>query len=156
MRLFIISSFILFFSSISAQENKIDYISFKYDISNIVFSDVEIFIVKSFQQSNYYDVTVKYYKFKDQVEKKLKLSPDEFNKILVQFKNIKNDDLFESFESGLDGATTSIEVGTLFYNSINYSIWGLHKEQTNKGSKEFLKTIQMILKIADIKISDFN
>ncbi|WMW77125.1 hypothetical protein RF683_06405 [Flavobacterium sp. 20NA77.7] len=151
MRL-LISFFILFFSSISAQENKINYIHFKYDISNVLFSDVEIFIGESNQQKNYYNVIVKHYKFTNQVEEKLTINSDEFNKILTQFKKIKNDDLINTFESGLDGAETSIEVGTLLYNSIKYKVWGLNK----KGSKEFIKTVQMLLKIANIKIEALN
>lgn len=157
MRLLLIFIITLFFSSLKAQENKIDYINFEYYHSIIVGSRVEIKIGESFEQKNTYEVNVKYHEFRNQVEKTFKITSGEFSRIINQFKKIKNEDLIESFESGLDGGETSIEIGQYFStNTIKYSIWGLHKSQSNTKFKELLKTVQMILKVAEIKIKDFN
>lgn len=157
MRLLKFLIFIFFLSYVNAQEREeIDIIKFEYFTPHISFSEVEIFIFNSSpNQNDFYDVNVKYYKFTTQTEKHLKIPTEEFNKIVNQFQKINSVEFMKSFETGLDGSNTSIEVGSLF-NSVKYKVWGLTKGQTNVGHKELLLTAQMILKAADIKINELN
>ena len=141
--------------SVNAQNDKIDFIEFEYSCPHIVFSGVEISIYQTLNIDEY-EIKAKYYNRTKQVEKQLYIKSAEFNKLIKQFRKIKNVDIINSYESGLDGATTSVKVSSSFNNSIEYSIWGLHKSQTKSKSKELLKMIQLILNISNVKIDDFN
>lgn len=151
---------ILCFTSIKAQESNAEYIKFEYSVSHIVCKNVEIIIRKSYTEKNCYEVNVKYCKnMNDDLEKQLKIDAKQFNKILNQFTKIKSIDLINNYLTLLDTSTISIEAGLNpwdnYYSAlIKYDISTIYKGQPN--SKACIKTIQMILKVAEVKIKDYN
>ena len=74
--------------------------------------------------------------------------------------NINNSEIIQNFGSGLDGSTTTIEIGNgdsvLSDNYIKYKIWGLYKNDSKTPFKTFLEAVKLILKESNVKIDDFN
>jgi len=157
MKLKLILLFSILSTVLTAQNKKnVDYISLKYSISSVVFQDAEIIVSSPNYNSKTYTINVKYYEYTKEKTKIITISEEEFNSIVDHFYNIKSSDLIDSFEIGLDGAITELEIGNFLSNSINYTLWGLHKKDSNTKLKDTIETIQLILKLSEIKINDFN
>ena len=149
--------FLISFNAFSQENSKIDFISFKYSIASVAFSEVEISIIenRTFGKKTF-NLEAKYYENIKQMKKKTIISEEGFNKIIDAIYKINNSDLIENFSSGLDGSTTKLEFGKIFYNSITFKLWSVHKNQTNTSLKSFIEAIQLILKISEINIEDYN
>ena len=149
--------FLISFNAFSQENSKIDFISFKYSNTSVAFSEVEISIIENqnFGKKTF-NLEAKYYEYNKQKKKKTIISEQDFNKIIDAVYKINNSDLIENFSSGLDGSTTKLEFGKIFYNSIIFKLWSVHKNQTNTNIKSFIEAIQLILKISEINIEDYN
>jgi hypothetical protein len=149
--------FLITFNSFAQKNNNIDYITFKYNISIVSFSQVEISI---FENQTYgkktYDLEASYYEKIKKKNKKIKINEEDFNKIIEALCKINSSDLVENFSSGCDGTSTELEFGNYFFNSIKFELWSVHKGQINTKLKNFIEAIQQILKVAEIKIEDYN
>ena len=149
--------FCLSFTMSNSQENKLDFVSLKYHASPLLYGDVDIIIdIIRLEKKVVYNLNVDYYEQKIKVSKKIKLNDKEFNNLLFHLTNISSIDLIDKFSVGLDGPTTTIEMGSYFSNSIKYELWGVHKSQINTSLKDFILAVQKILQLADIRINDYN
>jgi hypothetical protein len=153
----IILFFLISFNIFAQKNSKIDYISFKYNISNVVFSDVEISIIENGPIDNKtFNLEAKYYEGMKKRKKKTTISEEDFNRIIEAVCKINNSDLIENFSNGFDGSTTELEFGTVFFNFINFKLWSVRKSQNNTNLKDFIEAVQLILKVTEIKIEDYN
>lgn len=135
-----------------SQKNKtIDYIQFTYNSSVVLYDEVNITITPYLNDDKAYLITVETY----DKTKKINISEKKFKEIFDKILRIDNNELIKSFSVGLDGATTTLEIGSLLFNSIKYHVWGIHKKDSNRP-KKFLKAVQTILKTAEVKIDDLN
>ena len=145
------------FSSIAQKSRNIDFVNFKYNVSIVAFSEVEISIYENrTYNKTTYELEAKYFEHTKKKKKKIEISEEDFNKIIQSICKINNSDLVENFVSGLDGSTSELEFGTFFFNSIKFELWSVHKNQINSNLKNFIETIQLILEVAEIKIEDYN
>ena len=149
----IIFIFILFFNlnGFSQKNETIDYIKFTYNSSVVLYDEVNITITPHLKGNEAYSITVETY----DKTKKINISEKKFKEIFDKILKIDNSELIKSFSVGLDGATTTLEIGGLLFNSIKYHVWGIYKKDPNRP-KKFLKAIQIILKTAEVKIDDLN
>ena len=154
---FLIILFLISFSTFSQEDSKIDFISFKYNISSVVFSEVKISIIenRTFGKKTF-NLEAEYYENTKKNKKKTTISEKDFNNIINAVYKINNSDLIEKFSSGLDGSTTELELGTIFYNSITFKLWSVHKSKANTSLKSFIEAVQLILEVSEIKIEDYN
>ncbi|MFC4740212.1 hypothetical protein ACFO3U_09435 [Flavobacterium ponti] len=153
----IILFFLISFNIFAQKESKIDYISFKYNISNVLFSEVEVSIIENGSLGNKtFNLEAKYYEGIKKRKKKKTISKEDFNSIIEAVCKINNSDLIENFSNGFDGSTTELEFGTVFYNSINFKLWSVSKRQNNTKLKDFIEAVQLILKVTEIEIEDYN
>lgn len=153
----IIFLFLISLSSFSQTNSKIDYISFKYNISNVAFSNIEIFIIENGTIDNkVFNLEAKYYEGMKKRKKKTTISEEDFNNIIEAVCTINNSDLIENFSNGFDGSKSELKFGTVFYNSINFKLWSVNKNQINTNLRDFIKAIQLILKVSEIKIEEYN
>ena len=149
--------FLITFNSFAQKERKIDYIILKYNISNVVFSEVEVSIIENGAIGNKtFNLEAKYYEGMKKRKKKTTISEADFNSIIEAVCKVNNSDLIENFSTGFDGSTTELEFGTVFYNSINFKLWSVRKSQSNTKFKDFIEAVQLILKVTEIKIEDYN
>lgn len=144
--------------STTAQKTRdIDFVNFNYNVSSIALSGVEISIYKNKANKKViYKLEAKYYEGFKKKNKKIDISEEDFDKIIEAIVKINTSDLVENFASGLDGSITELEFGTIFFNSIKFELWGVHKTQINTNLKSFIETIQLVLKVAEINIEDYN
>ncbi|MCZ8091402.1 hypothetical protein [Flavobacterium sp.] len=149
----IIFTLILFFNlnGFSQKNETIDYIKFNYNSSVVLQDDVNITIMPYLKGNEAYSITVEMH---DKI-KKINISEKKFKEIFDKILKIDNSELIKSFRVGLDGATTTLEIGGLLFNSIKYHVWGIYKKDSSRP-KKFLKAVQIILKTADVKIDDLN
>jgi hypothetical protein len=149
--LLILNNFICF-----SQENKIDYIKFNYNSSVVLYSEVNIAIYPNYEKDSTYTIKVETYK----MTKEINISDEKFKEILNVILNINNREIIQNFGTGLDGSTTTIEIGNggpfLSDNYIKYEIWALYKTDSKTPFKTFLEAVKLILKESHIKIDDFN
>lgn len=132
LKLLIIFSLISF-NSIAQKNRNIDFVTFKYSISIVAFSEVEISIFenqtfekKTFEKKTF-ELEAKYYENRKKKEKRINIREEDFNKIIETICKINNSDLVENFSAGTDGSSTELEFGNFFFNSIKYQLWNIHK-----------------------------
>lgn len=156
LKLLIIFSLISF-NSIAQKNRNIDFVTFKYSISIVAFSEVEISIFENqtFEKKTF-ELEAKYYENRKKKEKRINIREEDFNKIIETICKINNSDLVENFSAGTDGSSTELEFGNFFFNSIKYQLWNIHKSQNNTNLKNFIEAVQLILKLTEIKIEDYN
>lgn len=134
----------------------IDYISFKYNCSSVVFTDVEISIFNSNRKNKPIEVKVKYYDSTIEKTKRLRINQEEFYKIKNQFYKINNFQLLEEIPITMDACSVELKIGNFLSHNIAYKLEGLSTSLFNTNLKDLIITIQMILKVALIKIDGFN
>ena len=148
MKLKILLFFFFMSLAVNAQFDKIEIINFKYSLN---INTVKISIYPSFSNRN--DMILKS-QVNDAV-KEIQISKEDLKQLQEALININVKDLCSNFEKGLDGATTKISFGN-FWNEITYSVWGLSKYDSKTPFKDFLIATELILKLANIKISELN
>ena len=142
--------FFLFFVSLNAssQVDKIQKIIFEYRLN---LKSIKISIYPSFSNRN--GMILKS-QIKDSI-KEIQISKEDFKQIQDAVINIDVKDLYGNFKMGLDGSTTKILFGDR-WNEVSYSVWGLNKSDEKTPFKDFLHVTELILKLANIKISELN
>jgi hypothetical protein len=156
-KLFLLLFCFITYVSKAQGKSEIDFMNFKYHASTEAFSSVEISIIKNLNwKGTTFELEANYYESLKKKKKKIKISEEEFNSIVNSFYTIKSSDLIDIFSFGLDGSVTELKIGVLLSNSIKFELWGIHKGKINTNLKELIETIQLILKIADLKIENFN
>lgn len=142
-------------SSAYAQEEKVNYIKFEYSVSIRVYSEIEIYIGRSFQNPLNLEATAKFYKRGKLVEKAIPISQAQLDELITEFKKITSAELIEFFRNGLDGSSSSLTLGNIFDgNSIKYSFWGF--DPKNQDLNQLTKTIQMMMKTVDIPVLELD
>lgn len=152
--LFLLIAFIHF---TNAQNDNLSFINFKYKVSSIKnCSDIEIMIIYN-GENNPTDIKIEYCKriTKKRKTKTLSISNLKYKTLVSQFYKINNSDVFNYSSSCHDGNNIELSAGNLS-NSISYNLSCLNKQKINTPLKELIITIQMILKVSDVKINDFN
>ena len=149
----IILSILLFLASLNstAQVNQFVYLNFEYSISNAVFSDVNIKIEKINGTDNFFNVIIQQYSGTKKIKNKKIISKEEFESIIVKFSEIKMKDIILNQLDILDGTYKKIEIGNYWKDSIVINFHGLDL----KNNKELFETIQLLLKIVDVQIIEF-
>lgn len=148
---------ITFIHFTNAQNDNLSFINFKYKVSSIKnCSDIEIMIIYN-GENNPTDVKVEYCKriTKKRKTKTFSISNLEYKTLVSQFYKINNNDVFNYSSSCHDGNNIELSAGNLS-NSISYNLSCISKQKINTPLKELIITIQMILKVSDVKINDFN
>jgi hypothetical protein len=156
MKLNLVIIFFLISSTSNAQKNKsLDYINFRYSISITAFSEVEISINKnrSYQKTTF-DLEANYYENTTKKNKKITISENDYNEIFEAIYRINTLDLFDQ-SLATDGTSTKLEFGYMF-DYIKIELSDIDKTQINTNRKNFIEVIQLILKLAEIKIEDYN
>lgn len=152
----VILFFLISFISNAQKNNSLDFVYFRYSISITAFSAVEISINKnkSYQKTTF-ELEAKYYENTTEKKKKISLSEEDFDKIFDAIYKINNLDIFDQSLS-TDGTTTELEFGSYLSDNIKIELSNVNKTQINTNRKNFIEVIQLILKIAEIKIEDYN
>ena len=127
------------------------YLNFEYSISNAVFSDVNIKIEKINGTDNFFNVIIQQYSGTKKIKNKKIISKEEFESIIVKFSEIKMKDIILNQLDILDGTYKKIEIGNYWKDSIVINFHGLDL----KNNKELFETIQLLLKIVDVQIIEF-
>jgi|SRR5690606_8410517 len=149
--------FFSFFYSFSQSNDKIDYIRFSYNVSSVVFTDVDIIIIENPSKGKLkYNMKVEYYEGMTKMTKTKTLDEKDFNKLVEAINKIKISDLVQNFATGLDGSQTEIEFGNMFFNTIKINLWTIHKSQKETSLKSFIEFVELILDFAKINIEDYN
>lgn len=140
-----------------SQELKIDTISLSYDHSSAYFGPMnEVSIVFAINDAYIGNVTV-YITIDKKKKDTFEISREKFKEISDDILIIKPKDFLfdEKLLFPLDAPTISLSFG-YFTRSITYAAYGLSKNEENSTRKDFLKIIQKILEIADVKIVGIN
>ena len=82
------------------------------------------------------------------------INRETFDTIYLSLIKISPKNMIADFEIGKDGATTTIKFGKNS-NEISYSKWDLDKADKTLDL-DFLKSVQLILKVANLKIDNLN
>lgn len=146
--------FILSFTLNAQDKNSVDFIEFKFNISIEVYSNVEISIYSKNPKRDTYELKAKYYEGSKKKTKKTDIDAKDFNTIVEHLFKINTVDLIEGFILVADASTTEIEFGHYFDQYIKFELTGINKN--NPKLKNFVETVQLILKLAEIKIEGFN
>lgn len=146
--------FILSFTLNAQDKNSVDFIEFKFIISIEVYSNVEISIYSKNPKRNTYELKAKYYEGSKEKTKKIDIDAKDFNTIVEHLFKINTVDLIKESSISFDGSRTEIEFGHLLYNHVKFEVYSINKN--NPKLKNFVETVQLILKLAEIKIEDYN
>ena len=152
----IIILFLISIISNAQKNNSLDFVYFRYSISITAFSEVEISINKnkSYQKTTF-DLEAKYYENTTEKKKKISLSEEDFDKIFDAIYKINNLDLLDQ-SLFTDGTSTKLEFGIHMSDYVTIELSNVNKTQINTNRKNFIEVIQLILKIAEIEIEDYN
>lgn len=151
MKIFNTFIFLLLFSFSQAQDGKVDFLKFKYHITNVVFSNVEIVITKEIYKKDYLVVNIISYSGKKKIKTKTTITDIQFQKIIEQFKKVSISEVLSSYRDIIDGSITEIEIGFSFFDSISFKMSGIDINKLD----DLKRTIQLLLEATNIEIEEF-
>jgi|GEM_PF-1675894 hypothetical protein len=151
MKIFNTFIFLLLFSFSQAQDVKVDFLKFKYNISSVAFSSVEILITKENQKKDYLVVNVISYSGREKIKTKTTITDIQFQKIIEQFKKVNISEVLNSYQDILDGSVTELEIGFSISDSISFKMSGIDINKLH----DLKRTIQLLLETTNLEIEEF-
>ena len=151
MKIFNTFIFLFLFSFSQAQDVKVDFLKFKYDISSVAFSSVEILITKENQKKDYLVVNIISYSGLEKIKTKTTITDIQFQKIIEQFKKVNISEVLNSYQDILDGSITELEIGFSISDSISFKMSGIDINKLH----DLKQTIQLLLETTNLEIEEF-
>ena len=151
MKIFNTFIFLFLFSFSQAQDVKVDFLKFKYNISSVAFSSVEILITKKNQKKDYLVVNIISYSGLEKIKTKTTITDIQFQKIIEQFKKVNISEVLNSYQDILDGSITELEIGFSISDSISFKMSGIDINKLH----DLKQTIQLLLETTNLEIEEF-
>ena len=151
MKIFNTFIFLFLFSFSQAQDVKVDFLKFKYNISSVAFSSVEILITKENQKKDYLVVNIISYSGMEKIKTKTTITDIQFQKIIEQFKKVNISEVLNSYQDILDGSITELEIGFSISDSISFKMSGIDINKLH----DLKQTIQLLLETTNLEIEEF-
>ena len=151
MKIFNTFIFLFLFSFSQAQDVKVDFLKFKYNISSVAFSSVEILITKENQKKDYLVVNIISYSGLEKIKTKRTITDIQFQKIIEQFKKVNISEVLNSYQDILDGSITELEIGFSISDSISFKMSGIDINKLH----DLKQTIQLLLETTNLEIEEF-
>ena len=151
MKIFNTFIFLFLFSFSQAQDVKVDFLKFKYNISSVAFSSVEILITKENQKKDYFVVNIINYSGMEKIKTKTTITDIQFQKIIEQFKKVNISEVLNSYQDILDGSITELEIGFSISDSISFKMSGIDINKLH----DLKQTIQLLLETTNLEIEEF-
>ena len=151
MKIFNTFIFLFLFSFSQAQDVKVDFLKFKYNISSVAFSSVEILITKENQKKDYLVVNIISYSGLEKIKTKTTITDIQFQKIIEQFKKVNSSEVLNSYQDILDGSITELEIGFSISDSISFKMSGIDINKLH----DLKQTIQLLLETTNLEIEEF-
>ena len=151
MKIFNTFIFLFLFSFSQAQDVKVDFLKFKYNISSVAFSSVEILITKENQKKDYLVVNIISYSGLEKIKTKKTITDIQFQKIIEQFKKVNISEVLNSYQDILDGSITELEIGFSISDSISFKMSGIDINKLH----DLKQTIQLLLETTNLEIEEF-
>ena len=151
MKIFNTFIFLFLFSFSQAQDVKVDFLKFKYNISSVAFSSVEILITKENQKKDYLVVNMTSYSGMEKIKTKTTITDIQFQKIIEQFKKVNISEVLNSYQDILDGSITELEIGFSISDSISFKMSGIDINKLH----DLKQTIQLLLETTNLEIEEF-
>ena len=151
MKIFNTFIFLFLFSFSQAQDVKVDFLKFKYNISSVAFSSVEILITKENQKKDYFVVNIINYTGMEKIKTKTTITDIQFQKIIEQFKKVNISEVLNSYQDILDGSITELEIGFSISDSISFKMSGIDINKLH----DLKQTIQLLLETTNLEIEEF-
>mgnify|MGYP003622580541 CR=1 FL=1 len=151
MKIFNTFIFLFLFSFSQAQDVKVDFLKFKYNISSVEFSSVEILITKENQKKDYLVVNIISYSGLEKIKTKTTITDIQFQKIIEQFKKVNISEVLNSYQDILDGSITELEIGFSISDSISFKMSGIDINKLH----DLKQTIQLLLETTNLEIEEF-
>ena len=151
MKIFNTFIFLFLFSFSQAQDVKVDFLKFKYNISSVAFSSVEILITKENQKKDYLVVNIISYSGLEKIKTKTTITDIQFQKIIEQFKKVNISEVLNSYQDILDGSITELEIGFSISDSISFKMSGFDINKLH----DLKQTIQLLLETTNLEIEEF-
>lgn len=151
MKIFNTFIFLFLFSFSQAQDVKVDFLKFKYNISSVAFSSVEILITKENQKKDYLVVNIISYSGLEKIKTKTTITDIQFQKIIEQFKKVNISEVLNSYQDILDGSITELEIGFSISDSISFKMSGIDINKLH----DLKQTIQLLLETTNLEIKEF-
>ena len=151
MKIFNTFIFLFLFSYSQAQDVKVDFLKFKYNISSVAFSSVEILITKENQKKDYLVVNIISYSGMEKIKTKTTITDIQFQKIIEQFKKVNISEVLNSYQDILDGSITELEIGFSISDSISFKMSGIDINKLH----DLKQTIQLLLETTNLEIEEF-
>ena len=151
MKIFNTFIFLLLFSFSQAQDVKVDFLKFKYNISSVAFSSVEILITKENQKKDYLVVNIISYSGLEKIKTKTTITDIQFQKIIEQFKKVNISEVLNSYQDILDGSVAELEIGFSISDSISFKMSGIDINKLH----DLKQTIQLLLETTNLEIEEF-
>ena len=146
MKIFDTFIFLFLFSFSQAQDVKVDFLKFKYNISSVAFSSVEILITKENQKKDYLVVNIISYSGLEKIKTKRTITDIQFQKIIEQFKKVNISEVLNSYQDILDGSITELEIGFSISDSISFKMSGIDINKLH----DLKQTIQLLLETTNL------
>ena len=151
MKIFNTFIFLFLFSFSQAQDVKVDFLKFKYNISSVAFSSVEILITKENQKKDYFVVNIINYSGMEKIKTKTTITDIQFQKIIEQFKKVNISEVLNSYQDILDGSITELEIGFSISDLISFKMSGIDINKLH----DLKQTIQLLLETTNLEIEEF-
>ena len=151
MKIFNTFIFLFLFSYSQAQDVKVDFLKFKYNISSVAFSSVEILITKENKKKDYLVVNIISYSGLEKIKTKTTITDIQFQKIIEQFKKVNISEVLNSYQDILDGSITELEIGFSISDSISFKMSGIDINKLH----DLKQTIQLLLETTNLEIEEF-
>ena len=151
MKIFNTFIFLFLFSFSQAQDVKVDFLKFKYNISSVAFSSVEILITKENQKKDYFVVNIISYSGMEKIKTKTTITDIQFQKIIEQFKKVNISEVLNSYQDILDGSITELEIGFSISDLISFKMSGIDINKLH----DLKQTIQLLLETTNLEIEEF-
>ena len=151
MKIFNTFIFLFLFSYSQAQDVKVDFLKFKYNISSVAFSSVEILITKENKKKDYLVVNIISYSGLEKIKTKTTITDIQFQKIIEQFKKVNISEVLNSYQDILDGSITELEIGFSISDSISFKMAGIDINKLH----DLKQTIQLLLETTNLEIEEF-
>ena len=151
MKIFNTFIFLFLFSFSQAQDVKVDFLKFKYNISSVAFSSVEILITKENKKKDYLVVNIISYSGLEKIKTKTTITDIQFQKIIEQFKKVNISEVLNSYQDILDGSITELEIGFSISDSISFKMSGIDINKLH----DLKQTIQLLLETTNLEIEEF-
>lgn len=148
--------FFLLSSKSNSQDLKIQIVKFSYHQTSVYQGPMkEVYIVLALNDKYGKEITV-YVTIDENKTTSFELPLEKLVEISNEILKLKPEDIIEDTNLiALDAATTSLSFGNL-WQTVTYSVYDLDNGDENSTRREFLKVINKILEIANVKIRGLN